>query len=67
MQNLNVQTGCGNTALSSNHGQIGFCLPCCPVDEAESLRDVGVDAGDLLPAADAPGDDADLNVNVIAA
>ena len=44
-----------------------LCLPCCPIDEAESLRDVGVDAGDLLPTADAPGDDADLNVNVIAA
>ena len=44
-----------------------LCLPCCPVDEAESLRDVSVDAGDLLPTADAPGDDADLNVSVITA
>ena len=39
-------------------------LPCGPVDEAEGLRHVGVDSRNLLAAADAPGDDADLDVGL---
>ena len=40
-------------------------LPSGPIDEAESLGDVGVDSRDLFSAADAPSHDADLHEGLL--